>query len=137
MRYLLGALALAFHAAAIEARAQSVCLGADSLGAPMLDQIRLVASSNDPNMVTYRQRMKLSQVPAAQVVFVTDTKVCTKARDVYTAAIRRTDGVQPSGRVYVIKVGTTYVVNDPVQVAGEFPIRMTLANNYKILAKYS
>jgi len=75
--------------------------------------------------------------PLGEVVFVTDTKVCTKARDAYTAAIRRTDGVQHSGRVYVITVGTTYVVNDPVQVAGEFPIRMTLSNSYKILAKYS
>jgi hypothetical protein len=124
-------------AAACPATAQSVCLAADSLGAAMLEQISLVASSNDPQMATSRQHMQLPQVAATQVVFVTDTRVCSRARDAYTAAIRRTDGVQPSGRVYVLKVGTVYVVNDPVQLAGEFQIRMTLSSDYKILAKYS
>ena len=38
--------------------------------------------------------------------------------DAYTAAIRRTDGVQPSGRVRV------------AQVTGEFPTIMTLSNTY-------
>jgi hypothetical protein len=122
--------------AALPARGQSVCLTADSLGAPLLDQMRYVASSTDAKMVTYRQYMKLPQTPTAQVQLVTDNRVCSKARDVYTAAIRGTDGVQPSGRVHVIKVGTVYVVSDPVQVMGEFPIRMTLSSNYKILAKY-
>jgi len=122
--------------AALPARGQSVCLTADRLGAPLLDQMRYVASSTDAKMVTYRQYMKLPQTPTAQVQLVTDNRVCSKARDVYTAAIRGTDGVQPSGRVHVIKVGTVYVVSDPVQVMGEFPIRMTLSSNYKILAKY-
>jgi hypothetical protein len=69
--------------------------------------------------------------------FVTDTRLCTKARDAYTAAIKRTDGVPPSGRVYVIELGGVYVVHDPVQVTGEFQIQMTLSRNYRVLAKYS
>jgi len=136
MRTLLIALAVGV-AAARSAAAQSVCLAADSLGAPLLNQIRHVASSADAKMVTYRQCMKIPQTPAGQVQFVTDTRICSKARDAYTAAIKRTDGVQPSGRVYVIQVGDVYVVHDPVQLTGEFQIQMTLSRNYKILAKYS
>ena len=136
MRTLLVVLAVGV-AAARSAAAQSVCLAADSLGAPLLEQVRHVASSVDAKMVSYRQYMQIPQTPAGQVQFVTDTRVCTKARDAYTSAIRRTDGVQPSGRVYVIKVGDVYVVHDPVQMTGEFQIQMTLSRTYKILAKYS
>ena len=65
MRTLLIALAVGV-AAARSAAAQSVCLAADSLGAPLLNQIRHVASSADAKMVTYRLYMKIPQTPAGR-----------------------------------------------------------------------
>jgi hypothetical protein len=54
MRTLLVVLALG-TAAARRAASQSVCLGADSLGTPLLERVRHIASSADAKMVAYRR----------------------------------------------------------------------------------
>jgi hypothetical protein len=81
--------------------------------------------------------MQLPTVPASSVLYMTDNSVCSKAEKAYTPAIVRNTPVTPSGMVYVIKVGSVYVVDDTAQTSGEFILTMTLSNNYKVLAKYA
>jgi hypothetical protein len=46
-------------------------------------------------------------------VLVTSESVCQKARDAYQAFFANRGGTGFTGRVYVIKIGTTYAALDP------------------------
>jgi hypothetical protein len=76
--------------------------------------------------------MKLPQVSASQITYVTDNRVCSKAVTPYNAKAG-IGSVSPSGKLYVIKVGSVYVANDPVKSAGEFTIFVTLDSKFRVL----
>lgn len=95
-----------------------------------------VVTSTDTGIVAVRQRQQLPAVAASQVTYVTDNAVCATVEQPYSAALAG-NGITPSLQVYVIKIGTVYVVWDPVQRGGEFQTFMTVSSKYKILAKRS
>jgi hypothetical protein len=113
-----GMLFVAAATRAVPAGAQSTttaCRPADSRSVHYLNAMRTLATNTDAEYVATRGRLRVPNVPATQVAYVTDEKVCNKAVQAFAAAAgTRSDGVVPSGQVYVVRVGTVYVVRDPV-----------------------
>lgn len=103
-----------------------------------LAALQRLVTSTDTALVASRHRRQLPTVSASQVSYVTDNSVCAKAEKPYTAAVGvQNPPVAPSLQVYVFKVGSVYVIWDPVQTVGEFTNAMTLSNSFKVLAKYT
>lgn len=96
-------------------QAQSPCIGVaefDSLGAYLL---RKVATYTEPNHAAYdnaRKDMGLPLAAANTLTVVTNSATCQKAAAAYAAKVSGIGGGL-SGRVLVVKAGTTYVVLDP------------------------
>jgi hypothetical protein len=69
---------------------------------------------NNPSDALVRDSLRLGAVSSpSEVVMVTQESVCKKARDAYQADLVGLGGSAFSGRVYVVKSGTTYAVLDP------------------------
>lgn len=114
----------------------ATCRAADSMAVVMVNAYKEIATSTDSIVVASRQRQQLPAVAASQVSYVTDNAICSKVEAPYSAALSG-NGIVPSLQVHVIKVGTVYVVWDPVQVHGDYQAYMTISNKYKVLAKRS
>jgi hypothetical protein len=82
------------------------------------------------------KRLGLSQVDPASVVLVTASATCAKAERAYSGALRGTTTLTPSGSVYVVKVGTDYVVRDPAIRAGDYHVEMVLDQGFKVKYQY-
>ena len=96
-----------------------------------------IVTGTDSASVRQRAQMKLPQVAASQVVYVTDKNVCSKAVNLYNAnstVTRSGIPVNPSGKLYVVKVGTVYVARDPVKTWGHFVIYVIMDSKFKALA---
>jgi len=78
-----------------------------------------------------RQEMGLALVDPATVVFVTDRNTCAKAERAYSGALKG-NGVTPSGSVYVVKVGSRYVVRDPAQFGNGWYAEMVIDGSFRI-----
>jgi hypothetical protein len=57
--------------------------------------------------------LRLPFVPANELKLVADERTCRKANQAYQAELQNTGGSGFSGRVYVVRVGTSYAVLDP------------------------
>jgi hypothetical protein len=103
----------------------------------MVRWLTRIVTGADGASIEQRRLMKLPQLPASQITYVTDENVCNKAVGPYNANSKITrDGVpvSPSGMLYVVKVGNVYVARDPAKTAGEFVINVTLDSSFKVLA---
>lgn len=103
---------------AVAVRAQTVCRPADSLGVAALKnevtRYGVTSAHLSPKDAVVRDSIRLPAVGASQVTWVTTESVCTKARTAYQNRLANTGGTPFSGRVYVVKVGSTrYAVMDP------------------------
>jgi hypothetical protein len=117
----------------------SACRPADAVSDRIIRWVTHVVTGTDDASTQQRNQMALPQVSASQISYVTDKTVCSKVLSPYNANSTMQEAatgapVLPSGQVYVVKVGTVYVVNDPVKTAGEFTIYVTLDAKYKVLA---
>lgn len=118
----------------------SACRPADSISADILNEIIGIATGTYPGSLQLRNDMKIPQVSASQVVYVTDKAVCSKVLPVYNANTRAIDSATgmevdlPSGKLYIVKAGTVYVAWDPIKKVGEFRRYLTVDNKYKLLA---
>ncbi|MEP6621834.1 MAG: hypothetical protein ABJE47_21090 [bacterium] len=73
-------------------------------------------------------------MPDTAIVAVFDEHVCAPLRDAYNSALP--SAKQASGRsVYVIRVGTVYVVDDPTLKFGEFGLKMTIDQSHIVLTQ--
>jgi hypothetical protein len=114
------------------------CQPADSTTMFIIAGLQRVVTSNDSSVVATRQTMQVPAGPASSVVLVNDNSICNKVAQAYNAAFApKTPPVSPSANVYVVKVGTVYVVDDSVRKAGEWVVSMTVNTKYKVLARYS
>ena len=122
---------------AIPAEAQSACRASDQAAEFMINGLKnLMGSSTE--VVAARQRSQLPLVNPDSIVLVTSDSVCASLAGIYANAIPAADrpsGVIPSGRVYVAKVGSVYVVRDPAFVAGEWTIEMVIDPTGTVLKK--
>lgn len=114
--------------------ARSACLPADEA----LDQrihltIRLVTST-EPDYVRAREYQQLPAVPASEVQAIAVDSVCATARDSYNAALPL-EMQQGGRRVYLVRVGDRYVVEDPGLRLGEFGLAMIMDRSFVVLRK--
>jgi hypothetical protein len=120
------------------AQASSACRPADSTSTRMVKWVTNVVTGTDSGSVRQRTQMKLPQVAPTEISYVSDKTVCSKALSPYNANSGMQNGgvtVAPSGKLYVIKVGTVYVVNDPVKSWGNFLVYVTLDSRFRLLAR--
>jgi hypothetical protein len=119
------------------AAATSACRPADSASTRMVAWLTSVVTGTDSASIQQRTHMKLPQVAANQITYVTDKNICSKAVSLYNAnstITRNGVPVAPSGKLYVVKVGTVYVARDPAKTMGEFVLNVTLDSKFKVLA---
>lgn len=96
------------------AEAQAVCRPADSLGSKFLAHIARHSAPSNPSDAVVRDSLRLGPVSnRSQVVMVTQEAVCKKAKAAYEAGLSGPGGSSFSGRLYVVKSGSTYAVLDP------------------------
>ena len=114
------------------ANAGAQCRAADSTGAQMLGKYKsnLRRSSTDFDMQQWLIRNGIPLVDPSTVVLVTDRYVCSEAMKAYNATVSG-NGVTPFGSVYVVKIGTVYVVKDPVQVSSGWTSKWSLIASSK------
>jgi hypothetical protein len=99
-------LAVSMLAQRAAANAQT-CVGPDSASEFMLNTAKNLITNRDFNAVRARKSMQILVVDTATVVIVTDEAVCAKLVTAFAAALpHRNPG--PSGRLYVIQVGSAY-----------------------------
>jgi hypothetical protein len=92
--------------------AQSACRSADSISVDLLEAVTRYATAISGDDAGVRQAVNLPNVAANQIALVQSDSLCAVASAAYQTG-RRGTGQGYSGRVYVVKVGTYYVVLDP------------------------
>jgi hypothetical protein len=117
------------------ASAQSACLPADGELDLRLRLTRRVVTSTDPDAIALRQRQQITAVADSSVQPVSNDSICVAARDSYNSALSLID--QRTGRrVYVIRVGDKYFVEDPTLKYGEFGVMIVLDQSFLVLSKW-
>jgi hypothetical protein len=96
------------------ADAQTVCRPADSLGNTFLAHIARHSAARNATDAMVRDSLRLGAVSGpSQLVMVTQEAVCKKAKAAYETEFSGRGGSSFSGRLYVVKAGSTYAVLDP------------------------
>ena len=131
------ALALCSPAAGLT-QTSSACRPSDGESAQILAWVQGIVTGTDSASIRQRLLMQLPSVSASQISYVTDTKICSKMVTSYTARVGYQQpasgpGQTPSGRLHVVKVGTTYLVSDPALRAGKYYFVVTFDKQYNIL----
>lgn len=115
-------------------RAQT-CLPADDSSVNDVNWLTLVATSSDSEYAARRQRYGIPATQPNKISYVTEETVCMAAAAAYQQAV----GTQPppgGRRVYVVKVGSVYVVRDPQELAGEWERSLVFDKNFNLLSAY-
>lgn len=122
--------------AGVVTNAHAQCRGADSTATRMVAKYRNLLDRATVDAATRQvlTDMSLPQPPAS-VSLVSNSTVCRKAEQAYTAALGANRNT-PSGAVYVVKVGTSYVLRDPAQRGGQWTIEMVLDSQYRMKHKF-
>lgn len=118
---------------AAAAQTVSPCRAFDGGGQATLDWVRTTATGTDSSAIISRRTTQIPQVSANKVSYITDTRLCQQAVNAYSAAA----GVSTTGRsIYLVKVGTIYVITDPTVHFGEWWYSMSADSKWKILSKF-
>ena len=111
------------------------CTPVDStLAMPLVDMKALVAST-DAQDVYDRQVLGIPAVDSSNVSVVTDTRVCDKVLAAFKPTLA--PSIPVPTKLFVMKIGTTYVALYPLAGTGEADIYRTLSNKYAILSSWS
>lgn len=121
-------------AVAVPAIAEAQCRTADSTGTQMLDKYKADVRSADGAMQAWLGRNGIPRVNPNTVVLVTDKTTCSKAMKAYNATLTG-NGITPSGSVYVVKIGTVYVVKDPAQVGSGWDLEVVMDSEFRVKAR--
>jgi hypothetical protein len=105
------------------------CRPADSGGQFIVGGLRSMMTSSFPQVIAGREMLKLPLVAASSIVFVTN--------DTAYANQLQVSGLTTSGRVYAVKVGTVYVVQDPTILLGEYRLNMVITEQGVVLYRSS
>jgi hypothetical protein len=91
------------------------CRPADQTSAIIISQIKSMVTATSGPEVENRIAVQVPHVPDSSVVLVTDEAICQQAARAYDSVLVATLQLPPSQReVFVVRVGTSYVVADPV-----------------------
>lgn len=129
---------IAFVWSASPALAQ--CRASDSTAVRMVAKYtNMMTRAADPQDLAVLQmqlgRHGISLVPPSQISLVTDRQVCSKAERAYSTALKG-NGTTPSGSVYVVKMGSYYVVRDPAQLGSGYYVEMILDSAFRIRYRF-
>jgi hypothetical protein len=118
------------------ATGQSACLPSDLGMSQRISATSRLLASSDSSDIRAVQHKQLSAVRDSSVQAVTTDSICAAARDSYNAALP--SAVQQAGRrVYVIRVGNRYLVEDPTVMFGEFGMVMVLDDSFAVLGMFT
>jgi hypothetical protein len=118
----------------LQAQSATPCRPLDGYGQAILDWAKLTATGTDSAQIASRTNLKIPKVAVSKVTYVTSGTVCQQAVNAYSLAA----GVSATGRsVYLVKIGTIYVIQDPTVLMGEWWFSVTADNKFKILAKFT
>jgi hypothetical protein len=118
------------------ATAQSACLPSDLGMTQRINATKQLLASSDSSDIRAAEHKHLSAVKDSIVQAVTTDSVCAAARDSYNTALPST--IQQAGRrVYVIRVGNRYLVEDPTVMFGEFGMVMVLDDSFAVLGMFT
>jgi hypothetical protein len=99
----------------------------------MVTWLLKVATGTDSAAAASRARLQVPQVSAGSVKAVADNRICENAAGGYNLAIGLPSSTVRS--VYVVKVGTVFVVSDPTVKVREWAVGATLDKRCRFLAK--
>ena len=119
------ALAVAIPAQASDAQ----CRAADSVGVQLIKNWRNLVVNPDSRVRLALSDLGITQVDSSTVVLVSERTSCTKAVKAYNATLSA-NSPAPSGSVYLLKVGSRYVVLDPVQKSSGWYHIVVLDNKF-------
>ena len=92
------------------------------------------APSTNTEMLEARTKLQIPAVDATSVTIVTSSSTCLSAAKAVSSRLGRTP---PGGRsVVVVKVGTVYVVKDPLEKAGEFTRGFVFDSKWRFRSGY-
>jgi hypothetical protein len=96
----------------------------------------VTAQASDTELVTIRTSYHLPVVDPAQISVVARNSICTKALAAYSAALPA--GMTPPTSVYVVQVGSTYVVwPGELNADSEFTMHLIVDSRYSPLARFA
>ena len=136
---IVSAVLFAVAAPAASLAQSSACAAApDSLSLWRINTIRGLMHRTEPAIVATMNRLKIPVVSdTSSIVFVTDSKVCSKARAAFNARLTTIGATRPPATlVVVIKVGNTYVVRDTFVSQDEWHYEMVMTKQYQVLSAY-
>ena len=113
---------------------QSACLPGGAELDERLHGTRRLVTSSDAGDVRARGVLRLSAVADSSVQPVSSDSICAAARDAYDAELPVT-ARRPGRKVYVIRVGDRYVVEDSTLRFGEFGLAMVLDERFAVLSR--
>lgn len=114
---------------------QGRCHVQDEWSARLLTHATEVATATDAQNVAYRADRQLLAVPASSVSYVTDEAICTTIATIIDNALPPAER-NPARAVYVVRIGTRYLAEDPTVEMGEFTLSLTLDENLNVLTRH-
>lgn len=126
-------LALAGTAEAQKAAPTYTCREADSKAVGLVASLTGIATGTSSTDAATRSRMQIPQATALQVSLVLDNRVCAEVGSAYNAALDQPSTANRS--LYVVKVGTTYFAQDPLQRIGDYTTSMVLSSKFAVLSR--
>jgi hypothetical protein len=94
------------------------CLGPDSYSDYHIRNLQDIASTTEPYLVEWRERVRLPVVPASEIAFVSDSATCARGVVAYNARANLEGEI--ATRVYVLRMGDLYVISNPQYKTGEW-----------------
>ena len=124
--------------AAPVAHAKSACLPTDGYGEMFVSYMRRYVVTPTDEFEAIRVELDLPRIAdSTTVTLVTQEQTCKEARDAYiaNAPVSEPGAVAPAGRVYVIAIGNTYAVVDPVyRASSRDPVTIQILDSkYKLM----
>jgi hypothetical protein len=128
-----GAIMLVAATWVVPAQGQT-CRPTDAMARAMLEWATYIATGSSAEAVSTRAQLKIPSTTASKVTLVTDAATCLKAVQAYAA-----DGnFSPTNiSVYLVKVNTTYVLQDPAATVMGSPPSVVLDSKFKLLSRFS
>jgi hypothetical protein len=111
------------------------CLPLDDEATGMLNWATHLATGTDSSTIASRQGLQVPAVAANRVKLVTKASTCKKASDAYSAALNEPSN--PGRAVYVVQIGSVYLVEDPTQLIREWTQGMVFDRKFVLLERYA
>jgi hypothetical protein len=111
------------------------CLPTDDNAQALRNYALRLATDGSADMDSTRTRYGLVMVAASEVQIVTDKPTCASAARKFHHAVGEKG--KADRLVYVVRIGTRYIVTDPDEHMGEFSVHVVFDSKFKQLASFA